>query len=655
MLLPKCLVAAACAATLATTAFAAPYPRSTMPAAVDLGLAQGSGTNSQITVTVALKLRNPDQLQELLQKVYTPQSSQYRSFLSKDEFAAQFGPTAESVAQVTQHFQKAGFSVTRSSTAQLKVTGSIAAVQKEFAVQLHDYAVGASASTPEFRFRAPTATPAISVQIADSVQGAFGFNTRPSFRPNIKTGGPVRSAHRINPVKSSKAPATTDEPGVWTVQDFAEYYNVEPLYSKGISGSNQTIGIVTLASFTTSDAFAYWNSLNLKVNKNRIKVLQIDGGSGPPSDASGSDETTLDVEQSGGIAPGANLLVYEAPNTEQGFIDAFSSVVDQNTADTVSVSWGEWEWLDTIAVDDVIDPTNPHRTTTFLKALNDVLIQAALQGQSFFAAAGDAGAYDANDGASIFPYPQFSKTLSVDDPASQTYITAAGGTTLPGPQEYSLPDGSTFTVNIATEQAWTWDYLTQLCSILGFTPVTCGIFPVGGGGGVSSFVSLPLYQFLIPGIAVTPSGQDLVDVSNTPLPDGITLPVKLPSGFLGRNVPDISVNSDPDTGYTLWYTSDQTGFAVNDFFGGTSFAAPQLNGVTSLFDQGLHHRVGLLNFPVYNIVRFNAAYGGKNPPLRDIKAGDNWFWLGRPGYDQASGVGVPNVANLFEALQDPFF
>src|SRR4051812_38358648 len=49
---------------------------------------------------------------------------------------------------------------------------------------------------------------------------------------------------------------------------------------------------------------------------------QIDGGSGPPSDASGSDETTLDVEQAGGVAPAAKIIVYEAPNTLQGWIDA---------------------------------------------------------------------------------------------------------------------------------------------------------------------------------------------------------------------------------------------------------------------------------------------------------------------------------------------
>jgi hypothetical protein len=67
----------------------------------------------------------------------------------------------------------------------------------------------------------------------------------------------------------------------------------------------------------------------------------------------------------------------------------------------------------------------------------------------------------------------------------------------------------------------------------------------------------------------------------------------------------------------------------------------------------LGYRVGLLNNDLYNLVRLGIAYGGRNAPLRDITTGDNDFFLGLKGYDQASGVGVPDVANLFRALQLP--
>lgn len=657
MRLHTCLLTAACAVGFLGNAAATPYPRSNTPPAVDLGLTQNMAPGTTMTLTIALKLRNTDQMQSLLQSMYKPGSSNFQHFLTPDQFAAQFGPTAATIAQLTRHFQADGFTVTRSATAQLQITGSVQAVQAEFGIHMHEYRVAPTVEASAYRFRAPDGAGRLSADIAPSVESVAGLSTRPLFHPNILSPARTSLAQPGTPRVSSGAPNTTDPPGLWTVVDFGEYYDVDPLYATGISGRGQTVGIVTFASFTQSDAYLYWNSLGLKVNSNRIKVVNVDGGSGPPSDDSGSDETTLDVEQSGGIAPGANVVVYEAPNTSQGFIDNFAKAVDQNVADTWSVSWGEWEWLDTIPIDNVVDPTTG-RTVSTLRALNDVLVQAALQGQSVFCAAGDAGAYDANDPAlAIFDYPYFSKTLSVDDPAAQQFITAAGGTTLPGVQDYLLPSGKTLAINVPTERAWGWDYLTPLCTALGLDPVSCGIFPAGGGGGVSSFVPVPIYQWFTQGITTTPRNQDLVELISPPpipIPDGVPLPVELPSGYHGRNVPDLSVNSDPQTGYVLFYTSNVNGFETPTF-GGTSFAAPQLNGMTSLFNQGLRHRVGLLNFALYAIADTNRAYAGRNAPLRDIKSGDNWGWNATAGYDQATGLGVPDVANLMQAMQGLFF
>jgi kumamolisin len=329
-------------------------------------------------------------------------------------------------------------------------------------------------------------------------------------------------------------------------------------------------------------------------------------------------------------------------------VDAFAAAFDSNIADTVSTSWGQWEYQDDTTT--AVDPVT-HRNVNALKAFNDLFTQAALQGQSMYAAAGDAGAYDANDPVNVFPVPDFNKTLSVDSPASQPFLTAAGGTTLPGLQSFTLNDGSTFSLTLPTEQAWGWDYLQKLCVLLGFPdPVDCGIFPVGGGGGVSVFMPRPFYQNFVPGVINSASGQAVFDETKKPP----QLIFKLPANFVGRNVPDISLNADPDTGYVIWYTSDQNGFEIEQFIGGTSFVAPQLNGITALYDQGLGYRLGLLNNDLYNLVRFGVAYGGRNAPLRDITTGDNWFYTGERGYDQATGVGVPDVTNLFKALQSPF-
>ena len=628
---------------MASAAFGAPYPRATTPAAADLGTARLVSGDQQLTVTVALPLRDTAGAQALLETTYTRGSASYRHFLSSQEFNERFGPSEATVAQVTKRFQSAGLQVTRASATLLKVSGSTSAIETAFGVTLHAYEVAASAGAPSYRYQAPAGAAEVPAEIASSVQAVFGLDTRPRFRPHIRhadVGKPIATK------QPSSTPNTPDMPGLWTVADFAQYYNVDPLYKEGILGKHRTIGIVTLAAFTPSDAFAYWSSLGLAVNPNRIKIVPIDGGSGAPSDASGSDETTLDVEQSGGIAPAANIIVYEAPNTEQGFVDAFAAAFDSNIADTVSTSWGQWEYLDDTST--AVDPFS-HRTVNALQAFNELFIQAALQGQSMYAAAGDAGAYDANDPKGSFSVPAYTQTVSVDSPASQPFVTAAGGTTLPGPQTFSI-FGTTLTVTVATERAWGWDYLIPLCNFLEVDPVLCGIFPAGGGGGVSVFMQRPFYQWFVPGIANSPSGQTLIDESLNPP----QLIFKLPANFPGRNVPDISLNADPDTGYTVFYTSDQSGFGVATFFGGTSFVAPQLNGITALYDQGLGYRVGLLNNDLYNLVRLGIAYGYPGAPLRDITTGDNWFFNAQRGYDQATGVGVPDVTNLFRALQVPF-
>lgn len=644
----------ATAVALAATVSAAPYPRG--PArATDLGPAAAFAENARLTVTVTLKLRNAEQIDRLIQSVYTPGSPQYRQFLTPDEFRSQFGPSAAAIAAVTRELEAQGLAVTRSATAQLHASGSAAQIEKAFAVELHSFEVDATTTTSAYRYRAPLGAPHVPAAIAGEVRGVLGLDSRPRMAPHLRRPlhVPVPGAR----ASATSPPNTTDPPGLWTVVDFAEYYDVNPLYRQGITGKGRTLAIVTLASFTPSDAYKYWGALGLKVHHNRISEVQIDGGAGPPSDESGSDETTLDVEQSGGLAPGARIVVYEAPNTSQGFIDAFAAAIDTNKADTVSTSWGEWEGFDgpdlvvgALAESGLVtNPANGEQTT-IVEANDDLLAQAALQGQTWFAASGDYGAYDSVNSLPLTPSPgqpfSYNAILSVDDPGMQRYMTAAGGTTLPGPQVYSGPTGAPIVINVAHEQAWGWDYLAPLCNAFGQNAVECGTYPIGSGGGVSIYVPRPFYQWSLPGMADTVRGQALSQL--TPRPSQLLY--RLPAHFPGRNVPDLSTNADPQTGYVIYYTSDVNGFEIEQA-GGTSFVAPELNGVASLFVDALHHRVGLLNPALYAIAASPGAYRGHRAPLRDVTHGDNWYWHAHAGYNQTTGVGVPDVANLLEALE----
>jgi kumamolisin len=620
---------------------ATPYPTKKMAAPKDLGAVTAQGGAANLTITLPLTLRDEAGAEALLKAVSEPGSAHFHQFLTPAQFRAQFGQSDTDVAAAVAYLGIFGLSAERVGATSLQVTGSAAALEHAFQVSLHRYQVPAEGGAPAFTFHAPTSAAKIPSEISATVAGIVGLSTRPMYAPHFMR----RSAKLTKARESSHSAGLINAFGSLTVADFSEYYNVLPLTAKSISGTGRTLGIVTLASFTDSDAFAYWKAVGLKVKSNRITTVDIDGGPGAPSDASGSLETTLDVEQSGGIAPGADITVYQAPNTNQGFLDAFVRAVESNRAESISTSWGEWEWYDNLVNAPVTSPYTGE-TVSSLKAFHEVFLQAALQGQSLFAAAGDAGAYDANDGATP---PDYSLALSVDNPASDSLITASGGTTLAGQQMFSLPNG-TLTVTIDHERVWSWDYLVPLCDDLGLDPIDCGIFPVGGGGGVSFEYGLPFYQAGLSGIQKTQPDQSFIDEDTIPP----TTLLDLPARYAGRNVPDISFNADPDTGYVVYYTSDTTGFGLDTFYGGTSFVGPQLNGVVGLIGQYVGRRVGLLNVPMYEMAKASGAYAGKGAPFNVIKYGNNDFYVGRDGYSPAAGIGTLNVTDFAEALKKSY-
>ncbi len=621
---------------------AVPYPTAMTPKAVALGPLEALSSDTPIAFTIALRLPDLEAAEKLLQSVSTPGDPQYHQFLTAAQFVARFAPTKAEVARVIAALGKYGLSAEQTTATTLRVSGRTADIERAFSVSLHSYEVPAHDNAPSYTFHAPLTHATIPAEISDSVAAVVGLDSRPSLRPLHRT-----VSSNLKMVSSVPQTKTPDQPGFWTVTDFADYYHVQPLYHRGVTGSGRTIGIVTFASFTPSDAYAYWTALGLSVDPNRIKIVNVDGGPGAPSDVSGSDETTIDVEQSGGIAPGARIIVYQGQNTGQG-LDTFAAAIDANSAETISVSWGEWEECANRGIGNTTSACVPP-DLSYVHALHELFVRAAIQGQTFFAASGDNGAYAADEFTGCYPTGpsgSCSLVLSVLYPASDSAMTAAGGTTLPGLQEYCLNTACTppfYDINIPHERVWGWDYLIGLCSVLGYDPITCGIFAAGSGGGVSVAFAKPLYQFFLPGTQFSQPGQSWIVNGE--------LVYALPAYFPGRNVPDISFNADPDTGYVIYYTSSATGFGIQSFWGGTSFVAPQLNGVSALLGEDLHSRLGLLNYPLYLLGLTGEGYRGPRAPFRAIPYGDNWFYHGSNGYNPAVGLGTLDVANFAEFLQ----
>lgn len=544
------------------------------------------------------------------------------------QFRERFAPSNQAVAQFVRYLQSYGITVNEVYPDNLDISASGTAGQfsAAFSTQLHDYTSNGQ------RFHRPAWKFVLPGEFSTLVLAVPGLSNQPGdFSPKLRHLGQAGA--------SQPAVTWTDQPGQYTVHDVANFYDVNPLYQAGVQGRGQTIGVMTLANFNIADAESYWKDIGLAVLPNRITKVNVDGGT-PVAAGVGDDETSLDVEQSGGLAPYAKIRVYIAPNTNNGFIDLFYGAVADNQAGTVSISWGEPEEFYFAALNGGVDYTGQ------LVAIDQALMEGAAQGQTFFAASGDAGAYDVNRDAS---YPYYSKQLTVDAPANDPYMTAAGGTTvaatIPG-----IPSAGCPNITITEEQVWGWDYLLRdwagcLKNLgIGYD----NIFPGGGGGGVSSFWSIPTYQQSVNGMRLTQPGQSLYYFPNYPSHEGAQDLIDLPGYFAGRNLPDLALNADPETGYVV---VDCTDFPANQYpgcassgWGGTSFVGPQLNGMTTLVDDAAGGRVGFLN-PVIYALKSKSAYGS-SAPFNDIVKGDNWFYSGHAGYDQGSGIGTVNAANL---------
>lgn len=615
----------------ATVMVALPAATAAVPVIAPLDLGATAPTVTE-TVSLILKVRNAEQLDQFIAASVDPENRLYHQFLSVDQFRSRYAPSTRQIKQVTDYLTSLGIVVNEvyDNHLVIKATGTAAQFNQAFTTTLHDYEDkdGNVFQKPEGDHRVPEL-------LQDVVLYVAGLNTQSAqFRPHNTNARVTRAALGETAPKvvlPSGNSTATGIPGSYTTGDVANFYGVNPLYAKGITGKGKTIGIATLANFLPSDAYHYWSQIGLNVDQNRIKQVHVDGG-GELSGAAGSGETSLDVEQSGGLAPDAKVVVYDAPNTEAGFIDVFYKAVSDNVVDTLSVSWGSPE------IFNFLIPGVSTDTQAVLVAYHQAFAEAAAQGISTFAASGDSGAYDTN---SSLPYPQFSKILTVDSPASDPYIIAAGGTTLPGniQRKYGV-------VFVPTEQVWGWDYFNPYL-VTNYGPAYLDYyFSVGGGGGVSAFWPLPDYQKETGGIRKSEPNQVWSYYPNFPNTSVQAYLYTVAPNVEGRNLPDISLNSDPYTGYLI-YSSPDGGWLAG--FGGTSFAAPQLNGIFALIGQSKSSRLGLLHPQLYKAAaqRENDEKSG----LVDIRAGDNWFYAGVKGYEPGAGLGTINAAAVARTLR----
>ena len=339
--------------------------------------------------------------------------------LSRAEFSRKFAADPKDLRAVEQFAHHHHLSVGEASLDKRRVVlnGSVQNMSKAFGTTLSQY----RNTTTNATFRGRSGTLSIPEELQDVVIAVLGLDNRQ-----------VAYAHFL--VKSAAASPA----GSFTPADVAALYN----FPQGADGTGQTIGIIELGGgYNTADLQTYFQGINLPVPS--VTAVSVDGGANTPG-GQADGEVELDIEVAGTVAPGANIAVYFAPNTDQGFIDAVTDAVHDTarTPSVVSISWGgpEDSW------------TAQSRT-----AMDAALQDAATLGVTVTVAAGDSGSTDgAGDGQ-----------LHVDFPCSSAFALACGGTTL------QASGGQ-----ITTEVVW-----NETASNEGAT-----------GGGVSNEFVLPSYQ-----------------------------------------------------------------------------------------------------------------------------------------------------------------
>jgi len=307
--------------------------------------------------------------------------------VSREEFAAKHGADSAAIEKVKQFAKENNLTVGEVSAERrtVKLEGTAANMIKAFEVKLDRY------EHEGHQYRARTGDIKLPADLAPSVEAVLGLDNRPQARTHFRVHG-EESPHR-------KAAAAVS----YTPPQVAQLYH----FPTGVDGTGQTVGILELGGgYHPVDLKNYFSSL--KINEPTVVAVSVDKGKNKPTNPNSADgEVLLDIEVAGSVAPGAKIVVYFAPNTDQGFQDALTTAIHDSTnkPSVISISWG-----------------GPESTWTgqAMTAFDSAAQDAGALGVTICAASGDNGSGDGvTDGAN-----------HVDFPASSPNILACGGTTL---------------------------------------------------------------------------------------------------------------------------------------------------------------------------------------------------------------------------------
>ena len=570
--------------------------------ALYLSCFSGSAAAQKMTVTshtaaqqavefeVYLPLQNAAQLDQLLQDQHTAGSANYHKWLTPSQFTTQFGPKAADVAKATQILGSSGLTVTSVSAQGLHVAGPVSSVESAFGTSIYN-------ATTSKGTQALVTTQALTLPTGLTQMGAtvVNFSSFIRMRPHSRNLGKVPD--------NRKSP----DGGYW-FDDLKQAYDF-PSYKK-LTGQGSTIAIVMSSGYSKSDMTKYFGHEGLAVPRITEKVIL--GGAPFDPNSDGSFEAELDIQQSGGMAPGAHIILCNIPDlSDLSILSAYATLVAENKADIVSSSFGGPEATYDAYYNEGID------YGAILTIYEQIFKQGNAQGMTFVASSGDEGGLGVPS-LSYFTTPPHKKPVitgtwqpGAEFPATSPSVTAVGGTNLT----------TTYMPSVLTSK-----YVAENADgdpELPYDPYGLGSLVSGGywgsGGGESIYFKKPAYQQFV----------------NT--------------GSKTRSIPDVSLQMG---GCPLGITADTCGEGTHrsytyEIFGGdlvgvigTSVSAPGMAGLLALEIENIGGRLGNVNYEIYALAAAQQASGGSLQFFHQDIPGFNGYWHTSAGYNKVLGNGT---------------
>lgn len=510
-------------------------------------------------------------LDALVEAQHDPHSPLYHQWLTPAQYGARFGASLADLAQIAGWLTQHGFTVDEipAGSRQIVFSGTAAQVGDTFHTEIHRYRVGGTIHT------ANALDPQIPAALAGVVSGIVSlhdFRRVSQMRSKLPLGAhPQYSAGGTNYL----FPA-----------DWATIYDLNPLYTAGTTGSGTAIAIVGRSDINLSDVAAFRKISGLSANPPQVTLVSSD----PGILGGDQDESTLDVEWAGAVAPAATVkfIVGASTSTTDGVDLSAMYIVNHASAPVMSTSYGSCE---------------AGMGATELTFYNSLWQQAASEGISSFVSSGDsgvAGCYAGSDSSA--------SGTGVNGLCSSPYSTCVGGT--------EFNEGSN------ASAYWSSTNSAAYGSALGYIPervwnesgVNGGSGLWASGGGTSSSFSQPSWQKNLSGIAAA-------------------------NGM--RAVPDVSATAAGHDGYII---AENGGYYV---IGGTSAASPSLAGVMALVVQANGGKgQGNANPGLYSLLNASKVPFHATPSGNNSVPGVSEFTAAGGSYNLATGLGSVDGAVL---------